>query len=74
MICCRTTLPEALVMLVGFGFWNLLVSGFFVKYSCNLNTCPVTRDFCLVSVRTMLNKDVEKYVPINLNGFSASLA
>lgn len=24
--------------------------------------------FCLVSIHTMLNKDVEKYVPINLSG------
>lgn len=41
VIPCRTILPEALV-LAGFGSWDLLVSCFFVMYSCNLNTSSVT--------------------------------
>lgn len=40
VIPCSTTMPEALVVLAGFGSQ---VSSFFVLYSCNLNMNSVTR-------------------------------
>lgn len=43
VICFRTTLPAALMVLAGFGScWNFLVSSCFVIYSCNLNMSSVT--------------------------------
>lgn len=39
VIPCSTTMPEALVVLAGFGSQ---VSSFFVLYSCNLNMNSVT--------------------------------
>lgn len=42
VIHCRTTLPEALVVLTGFHSWDLRVLSFFSVYPCNPDMDSVT--------------------------------
>lgn len=52
---------------MGFRSWEATISLKKMRLRWGKYLCFI-RGFCLVSIYTMLNKDVEKYVPINLSG------